>query len=90
MTVDEIIKNVKAICEKNRVSHLYLFGSYAKGTAHDKSDVDFIVKGVRDIEKLQNEVNNILTLKRIDLFDYDNIQNSILKESMDKYGKLIY
>lgn len=90
MTVDEIIKNVKAICEKNRVSHLYLFGSYAKGTAHDKSDVDFIVKGVRDIGKLQNEVNNILTLKRIDLFDYDNIQNSILKESMDKYGKLIY
>lgn len=90
MTVNEIIEKVKEICKRNEVSHLYLFGSYATGTAHNKSDVDFVVKGVKDLMKVQNEVNDILTLKKIDLFDYDNIQNSILKESMDKYGKLIY
>ena len=90
MTVNEIIEKVKTICENNGVSHLYLFGSYAKGTAHKKSDIDFIVKGVKEYDKLTEMVNDIPTLKRIDLFDYDNIKNPILKESMDKYGRIIY
>ena len=44
MSVDEIIEKVKSICEKNNVAHLYLFGSYAKGTAHERSDIDFVAK----------------------------------------------
>jgi predicted nucleotidyltransferase len=90
MTINEIIENVKSICVKNGVSHLYLFGSHAKGTAHSKSDVDFVIKGVPNYDKLSEMVNDIPTLRRIDLFNYDDIKNPILKESMDKYGKLIY
>lgn len=90
MSVEEIIDKVKIICKNNDVEHLYLFGSYAKGTNQKTSDIDFIVKGVKELDIIKSQVDEIETLKRIDIFDYDNINNPILKESMDKYGKIIY
>lgn len=90
MTVEEIIEQVTAICKKNNVEHLSLFGSYAKGTATKYSDVDFIVYGAVDMEQLQEQVDEIMTLKKIDLFEYRLCQNEFLKEDMDKYGRKIY
>ena len=90
MSIEEIIDKVKIICKNNDVEHLYLFGSYAKGTNQKTSDIDFIVKGVKELDIIKSQVDKIETLKRIDIFDYDNINNPILKESMDKYGKIIY
>jgi hypothetical protein len=90
MAVEEIIEQVTAICKKYQVAHLSLFGSYAKGTATKYSDVDFIVYGARNLQEIQEEVQEILTLKSIDLFDYDACENEYLKEDMDKYGIKIY
>lgn len=90
MTVEEIIEQVTAICKKNNVEHLSLFGSYAKGTATKYSDVDFIVYGAADMEQLREQVDEIMTLKKIDLFEYSLCQNEYLKEDMDKYGRKIY
>lgn len=84
MTVEEIIEQVTAICKKNNVEHLSLFGSYAKGTATKYSDVDFIVYGAADMEQLREQVDEIMTLKKIDLFEYSLCQNEYLKEDMDK------
>lgn len=90
MTVEEIIGQVTDICRKNHVEHLALFGSYAKGDATKYSDLDFIVYGPVDIEHLQEQVDEIMTLKKIDLFEYDLCQNRFLKEDMDKYARKIY
>lgn len=90
MTVDEIIGQVTDICRKNHVEHLALFGSYAKGDVTKYSDLDFIVYGPVDIEYLQEQVDEIMTLKKIDLFEYDLCQNRFLKEDMDKYARKIY
>ena len=90
MSVDEIIEQVADICKKNRVEHLSLFGSYAKGTQTSYSDLDFIVYGTVDMERLQEQVDEIMTLKKIDLFEYDLCQNKYLKEDMDRYGRKIY
>lgn len=90
MTVEDIIEQVTSICKKNHVEHLSLFGSYAKGTATKYSDVDFIVYGPVNMEQLQEQIDEIMTLKKIDLFEYDLCQNQYLKEDMDRYGKKIY
>lgn len=90
MTIDEIIQQVTTICKNNGVEHLALFGSYAKGTATKYSDIDFIVYGPVDIMSLQEQVDEIMTLKKIDLFEYDLCQNQYLREDMDKYGRKIY
>ena len=58
MSVEEIIKQVTAICKECGVEHLSLFGSYARGTATRYSDLDFVVSGVPDIEELQDMDND--------------------------------
>ena len=42
--IDEIKKIVVPIAYSYGVRRLYLFGSYAKGTANEKSDVDLLVE----------------------------------------------
>ena len=90
MEVKEILGEVGAICKKNHVRELFLFGSYATGTQTETSDIDIIVKGVGDIENLREEVAEIKTLKKIDIFDYDRCRNEHLLEAMDRYGQKIY
>ena len=90
LSLKEIMAEVEAICRKKEVEHLYLFGSYATGEQTDTSDIDFVVKGCKDISRLRSEVEQIRTLKKIDIFDYDQCKNSFLKEDMDRYGKQIY
>ena len=90
MSLDEIIIEVEGICKKYGIEHLYLFGSYATGTATKTSDVDFVIKGGVCSDKMQEEIDNISTLKKVDLFEYDKIKNQYLLEDIDKYGKQIY
>lgn len=90
MPVSEVIVKVAEVCKKNKVKRLDLFGSFATGTATDTSDIDFVVYGCRDFWKLENDISQIDTLRKIDLFDYDSIKNEYLLEDIKKYGKQIY
>ena len=81
MKISEIIKRVTQICRSLHVVRLDLFGSFATGTATSRSDVDFVVYG---------EVEKIDTLRKIDFFYYDEIENRYLLEDIKKYGKQIY
>ena len=40
--------------------------------------------------KLEDALEEILTLRKIDIFDYENIHNEFLMEDIKKYGKQIY
>ena len=90
MTVHEITEPAPITCKENHVEHLALFGSYAKGTATKYSDLDFIIYGPVDMEKLREQIDEIMTLKKIDLFEYDLCRNQYLKEDMDRYARKIY
>ena len=54
------------------------------------SDIDFVVYGCSDIIKLEEDLTEIDTLRKIDIFDYDSIHNPFLLEDIEKYGKQIY
>lgn len=90
MTVEDIIEQVTEICKKNHVEHLALFGSHAKGTETKYSDLDFIIYGKADMEQLREQVDEIMTLKKIDLFEYNLCENQYLKEDMNRYARKIY
>ena len=45
LTLDDIRQAVKPFAEKYKISEVYLFGSYARGEADSKSDVDFLIVG---------------------------------------------
>ena len=90
MPVERIIEKVTEICKKNNIEHLKLFGSFATGTATEYSDIDFVVYGCSDILKLERDMEDVETLRKIDIFDYDSIRNKQLLEDIDLYGKQIY
>lgn len=90
MSVSELIDQVAAICKKSGVKRLDLFGSFATGTAAPTSDIDFVVYGCKDMLRLEEALEEIDTLRKIDIFDYDSINNEFLLEDIKKYGKQIY
>ncbi len=90
MSAEEIIERVTSIAKKYHVKRLDLFGSFAMGTQTDKSDIDFIVYGCENINEFEEEIENIPTLRKIDIFNYDEVCSDLLREDMNKYGKQIY
>ena len=90
MPIPELIEKVSAICKRNNIKHLKLFGSFATGTATPSSDIDFVVYGCPDIMKLEEDLTEIDTLRKIDILEYDSIHNPFLLEDIEKYGKRIY
>ena len=87
MPIPELIEKVSAICKRNDIKHLKLFGSFATGTATPSSDIDFVVYGCPDIMKLEEDLTEIDTLRKIDILEYDSIHNPFLLEDIEKYGK---
>lgn len=90
MPIPELIKRVTEICRRNGVRRLDLFGSFATGTALPTSDIDFVVYGCKDLSKLELDLEEIDTLRKIDIFDFDSIRNEYLLEDIKKYGRQIY
>ncbi len=90
MPIDDIIAKVAEICKKQGCRRLDLFGSFATGSATSTSDIDFVVYDCADISKLEEALEQIETLRKIDIFDYNSIHNDFLLEDIHKYGKQIY
>lgn len=89
MTQEEILVQIIKICEKHNVKEAVLFGSRAKGTAHEKSDFDIAVSGVKDIEGLRERLEEIPTLYSFDVVNLDECTNQLLAEEIAKYGRKI-
>ena len=92
------IEQIREICtrvfEGLDIEYCYLFGSYAKGTANNSSDVDLLVKtnisGLKFydlVEILREELN-----KKVDLLNLEQLKNNpdlineILKDGIKIYG----
>ena len=89
MTQEEILEKIVEICKTNKVHEVILFGSRAKGTAHEKSDFDIAVSGVTDIETLREQIEEIPRLYSLDVVDLDECTNCLLKEDIAQYGRKI-
>ena len=90
MQIEEILQEIIRICKNNSVTKVILFGSRAKGTALERSDIDIAVCGVEDIEKLREELEDITTLYTIDVVDMDECGDELLLEDIKQYGRKIY
>ena len=78
LTIDEIKAAAEKVAPLYDISHIYLFGSYARGDATEKSDVDFRIVGGKlpslfDIGGLYYDFEENLG-KRIDLVISKNMK----------------
>lgn len=92
-TINEIRRVLSPIFESYGVTKAILFGSYAKGIASEKSDIDLIVdSGLRGL-KFFGLVNDIVESLRVpaDVFDIREIEkDSFMEQEINKYGVKIY
>lgn len=89
MSVDDVIQEVAKLCRRFHAKDVILYGSRAKGTAQERSDIDIAVTGVTDFEQLLEEVDRIPTLYRVDVLNLDTCRNELLLEDIKEYGKKI-
>ncbi len=68
---------------------MILYGSRAKGTARERSDIDIAVTGVDDFDMLAKEVEDLPTLYSVDLLNLDTCRNQLLLEDIKEYGRKI-
>lgn len=90
MTAEEVLKEIVRICERFSVEQVYLYGSRAKGTNRERSDIDVAVAGVEDFAGLAEAVEELDTLYKIDLLNLDTCGNRSLLEDVALYGKKIF
>ena len=92
MRVDEVITEITQKCRNYGAQKIILFGSRAKGTATERSDIDIAVSGVTssDIFELEEALEDISILYTIDLINLDTCKNQLLLEDIEQYGREIY
>jgi len=94
LTQEEIRKAVQPIAQKHEIQQVYLFGSYARGDATEKSDCDFRIVG-GNIKDLYDMASVMLDLeealgKEVDLVLTDGIEDEVFYNSMKEDEVLVY
>lgn len=91
-TKEEIIALLKPVFEKNKTKKAILFGSYAKGTQCEESDIDILVDSnlhgldfIGLIEDIQSAVGI-----PVDLIDVYQLTNDTLIRETQLNGEIIY
>ena len=93
-TVENIRNKLSPVFSGYNVRSAVLFGSYAKGTADEKSDIDLLVDSkLRGLSffALLEDIREALNQKEVDLFDITHIEtNSEIQKEIFKTGIKIY
>jgi len=95
--VDENIEKIKNLCDKHKVSSLFIFGSILTNRFKETSDIDFLVD-FKNIDPysyadnyfdLKTSLENLLR-RQIDLLERKALKNPYLRQSIDSSKKMIY
>ena len=89
LKVEEVIERAAKLCKESGAKKVFLFGSRAKGTALERSDIDIAVSGVNDIDLLIQKIEELPTLYSIDIVNMDDCKNELLLEDIRQYGREI-
>lgn len=98
--MDEVEKNIekiRSLCEKHKVSKLFIFGSILTKRFKQSSDIDFLVdfSNVDLYDYADNYFDfkqslEVLMCRQIDLLEEKAIKNPYLKRSIDSSKRLLY
>ena len=86
---DRVLRELYFFAQKYSIEKLVLFGSRARGTNTERSDIDIAVSGVDNFESLVEKVEELPTLFSVDLVNMDTCRNQLLLEDIRQYGREI-
>ena len=94
LTIEKVKTIVSSVLSKYDVEYCYLFGSYAKETANEKSDIDLLlassVTGVKFyglVEELREQLKKKVEVVTVSSLEGNlELLNEILKDGIKIYG----
>ena len=87
---DVVLKDIAAFAENNSVEKVVLFGSRARGTNTERSDVDLAVYGGDFDSFYWNITDNVNSLLSFDVINADKNISDELKREIARDGIVIY
>jgi len=96
--IEDRITEIISLCKSHHVISIALFGSAAKGSTHEDSDVDFLVQFSEDLDVLDYADNYFSLLdnlekivgKKVDLISIKSLKNEILIEDIERSKVVLY
>ena len=85
----KIINQVAELCKKYHAKEVILYGSRAKGTARERSDIDIAVSGVENFNELVEKAEELPALYSVDIVNMDTCKNQLLLEDIRQYGRKV-
>ena len=87
---DRIIREISSFAQEHSISKIILFGSRARGTNTERSDIDIAVYG-GDFDGFFWDIKeNTHSLLMFDIVQADSPISAELKEEIEKDGVMIY
>ena len=87
---DVVLKDIAAFAENNSVEKVVLFGSRARGTNTERSDMDLAVYGGDFDSFYWNITDNVNSLLSFDVINADKNISDELKKEIARDGIVIY
>ena len=87
---DRVLREIKMYAEKNNIEKVILFGSRARGTNSERSDIDIAVTGGDFDSFYWNMAEDIHTLLMFDVVELDRGISEELKKEIERDGVTIY
>lgn len=87
---ERVLRNISSIARKHSVTKVILFGSRARGTNTERSDIDIAVYG-GDFDSFYWDIKeNVHSLLMFDVIEADSSISEELKKEIEKDGVTIY
>lgn len=87
---ERVLKDILSIARKHSVTKVILFGSRARGTNTERSDIDIAVYG-GDFDSFYWDIKeNVHSLLMFDIIEADSPISDELKKEIKKDGVVIY
>ena len=94
LAVSDINKIILILKRNQKIEKIILFGSRAKGTYQNGSDIDLALMGknlkLNDILDASIEIDNLGLAYKFDLVIYDRIKEKALLEHIDRVGITLF
>ena len=87
---ERVLRDISSIARKHSVTKVILFGSRARGTNTERSDIDIAVYG-GDFDSFYWDIKeNVHSLLMFDVIDADSTISEELKKEIEKDGVVLY
>ncbi len=87
---DRVLRDITSFANKNNIEKIILFGSRARGTHTERSDIDIAVCGANFDDFYWDIKENVHSLLSFDIVELDKGASAELKEEIKRDGVTIY